>query len=214
MTMKNAVCLMRSMSLPFALDMIERAVAATFLIILSLRLIHAYMETGTSHYLILIFSEYLVVGFIIFRRTTNDVSLKPTDWCIAIAGTTLPMLVIPGGTPLVPGAVSGLLMLVGIATSIWAKTSLRCSFGVVAANRGVKTRGPYNFVRHPMYFGYLLTHIGYLISNPTWWNFVIYAATLIFQILRMSAEEYILSKDIKYKTYAANIRHRLIPGIF
>lgn len=212
--MKNAVYRLRSMSLPFALDTIERAVAAIFLGIFSLRLIHAYAETGTPHYLILIFSEYIVVGFIIFRRTTDKISLRPSDWCIAIAGTTLPMLVTPGGTDLVPGAASGLLMLAGVATSIWAKTSLRCSFGVVAANRGVKTRGPYNFIRHPMYFGYFLTHIGYLLSNPTLWNLIIYAATLIFQILRISAEEQILSKDLKYLTYAANIRHKLIPGIF
>ena len=212
--MKNAVYLLRSINLPYALDAIERVVAAMFLGIFSLRLIQAYVETGTPHYLILIFSEYLVVGFIIFRRTTDKISLKPSDWCIAIAGTTLPMLVTPGGTQLVSGAISGILMLIGIAMSIWAKTSLRCSFGVVAANRGVKTRGPYNFIRHPMYLGYFLTHVGYLLSNPTLWNFTIYAATVIFQILRISAEEHILSKDSKYLTYATNIRHKLIPGIY
>ena len=41
------------------------------------------------------------------------------------------------------------------------------SFGIVAANRGVKTRGPYRLVRHPAYFGYLMSYLGYVAENPS-----------------------------------------------
>ena len=105
-------------------------------------------------------------------------------------------------------------MLIGIGINIWAKLSLRRSFGVVAANRGVKTRGPYSFIRHPMYFGYVVTQLGFILYNPTGWNLAIYATALALQILRVSAEEAILFQDIKYRTYAGHVRYRLLPGIF
>ena len=35
------------------------------------------------------------------------------------------------------------------------------SFGVAPANRGIVVRGPYSFVRHPIYTGYLITHTGF-----------------------------------------------------
>ncbi len=38
--------------------------------------------------------------------------------------------------------------------SVFRKVLLGLSFGVVAANRGVKIGGPYSFIRHPMYAGY------------------------------------------------------------
>lgn len=126
----------------------------------------------------------------------------------------MPMLVEAGGEPLVPVGVCGAFMLMGLGMNIWAKLSLRRSFGVVAANRGVKTRGPYVFIRHPMYFGYVLTQIGFLLSNPTAWNATIYTAALALQILRISAEETILFEDTRYRAYASNVRYGFIPGIF
>lgn len=212
--MKNILFPVRSDNLPLALDMIERVVAAIFLGFFSLRLLKAYTETGSYIYLLLLFTECLVVGFILIRHSTKEISLNPIQWCVAIAGTTLPMLIEAGGTPLVSDQVSAAFMFLGLGINIWAKLSLRRSFGVVAANRGVKTRGPYSFIRHPMYFGYVTTQIGFVLHNPTAWNFLIYALALTMQILRVSAEEMILFEDTKYKVYAATVRYRFIPGVF
>jgi protein-S-isoprenylcysteine O-methyltransferase Ste14 len=38
------------------------------------------------------------------------------------------------------------------------------------ANRGVVSSGLYRLVRHPIYMGYLITHAGFLLANPTVWN--------------------------------------------
>ena len=54
----------------------------------------------------------------------------------------------------------------GFVLQLSAKLTLRRSFGVVAANRGVKASGPYRLVRHPMYAGYALTHVGFLLAGP------------------------------------------------
>jgi protein-S-isoprenylcysteine O-methyltransferase Ste14 len=105
-------------------------------------------------------------------------------------------------------------MLVGLGVNIWAKLSLRRSFGIVAANRGVKTQGPYRLIRHPMYIGYVATQVGFVLFNPTPWNFAIYLGAWTLQVLRILAEERTLSKDAKYQAYASTVRYRLIPGVF
>ncbi|MCB5174487.1 methyltransferase family protein [Microvirga lenta] len=212
--MKQIILSGRPVNLPFVLDMVERAIAAAFFGFFALRLLNAYLETETPIYLLLLFSECLVVGFLLVRRTTSDVSLRPSDWCVAVAGTTLPLLVTAGGEPLVDGSISAVFMLIGLGLNIWAKLSLRRSFGIVAANRGVKTRGPYSFIRHPMYFGYVVTQVGFLLFNPTLWNLMIYAAAFMLQVLRISAEERTLSRDPQYEAYAESVRYRLIPGVF
>lgn len=204
----------RSVSLPFALDLIERAIAATFFGFFALRLLKAYLATETAVYLLLLLSECLVIGFIVVRRTASEVSLSPMDWCVAVAGTTLPLLVTPGGEPLAPVALSGTLMLAGVAMNFCAKLSLRRSFGIIAANRGIKTQGPYRFIRHPMYLGYVVTQVGFLLANPLLWNLAIYAAAFVLQILRILAEERTLFQDPMYKIYAQKVYYRLIPGVF
>jgi protein-S-isoprenylcysteine O-methyltransferase Ste14 len=199
---------------PLALDVIERVVAATFFSFFALRFLSVYISTGAHVYLLLVFSECLVIGFFLFRRFTNEVSLNPIDWLVAVIGTTLPLLAVAGGDPLVPNIISGVLMLFGIAGNIWAKLSLRRSFGIVAANRGIKTRGPYGLIRHPMYFAYVITQIGFLLSNSTLWNVAIYTSCLTLQVFRIVAEERVLLKDLKYQSYAQTVRYRLIPGLF
>ena len=72
----------------------------------------------------------------------------------------------------------------------------------------------YKLVRHPMYAGYLLIHIGILLLMPTALNFLIYAISWSAQIPRLLAEERLLSKDPVYRGLVAKTRWRLIPGVF
>ncbi len=204
----------RPSNLALTLDLTERAIYATLFGFLALRMLYAYAATGTLGYLLLLFSESLVFGFMLARRTTNEVSLRPADWGVAMFGTTLPLFVVAGGEPLVPVILSSTLMLTGLLINLWSKLSLRRSIGAVAANRGVKTKGPYVLVRHPMYLGYLMTQVGFLLFNPTLWNVALCAAGLIFQILRIRAEERLLFNDPKYQMYAAKVRYRLVPSVF
>ena len=44
---------------------------------------------------------------------------------------------------------SGAIMLIGLYVQISAKVILGRSFGLIAANRGIKVEGPYRIVRHP-----------------------------------------------------------------
>ena len=84
----------------------------------------------------------------------------------------------------------------------------------MAANRGVVSSGSYRLVRHPIYLGYLATHAGFLLTNPSVRNVAIYAVSYVFQFARICAEERILAQDGAYREYLQSVRYRLIPGVY
>ena len=168
---------------------------------------------GLLAVVLLLLSEGVVCFLLVFRRPTSDISQKPEDWLVAAAGSFLPLMVVKGGD-MVFGHVGPFLMLAGMIVHIGAKLSLLRSFGVVAANRGVKIGGLYSYVRHPMYAGYILTHIGFLLFSPSLWNAAIYGAVWTFLVARIVAEERILNADADYRKYARRVRHRIVPGIY
>jgi protein-S-isoprenylcysteine O-methyltransferase Ste14 len=194
-------------------DFAERAALALLFGFFAAGMYHAFIKTGAPSYLILAFSECLVLLLVLVRRQSSSISLRPGDWLVAFGGTTFPLLIVPGGAPVASSSLVLALMIGGLLTSFWSKLALCRSFGVVAANRGVKTGGPYAFVRHPMYAGYLLVQIGFLMSNPTLWNAGVYSVALLLQILRMRAEEHVLMQDPAYLEYVGKVRFRLLPGV-
>jgi protein-S-isoprenylcysteine O-methyltransferase Ste14 len=205
------------LNIPLALDLAER-VALVFLYgFFSLKVLQRFQETGDLINFILLCSEGSVVLFVLFRRLTTDISLRPMDWLTAVLGTTMPLLVVPADLPFeIPGlaTVCAALMLAGFLVQIAAKLTLRRSFGIVAANRGIKVGGPYRFIRHPMYAGYVMTHIAFLLYNPSLWNLSVYAIGLGCQIARILAEERVLLQDAAYRDFAAQTRYRLLVGVF
>jgi protein-S-isoprenylcysteine O-methyltransferase Ste14 len=164
--------------------------------------------------LLLLLSDGMVVVMMVLRRRTDMVSPQPIDWLLAVAATAAPLMAVGGGRALVPDVVGYGLMAAGLALSIYAKAILWRSFGLVAANRGIKSSGPYRLVRHPMYLGYIVTQAGFLLLNPIWTNLTLYGSALLLQIMRLRAEEALLSEDPAYAAYARGVRFRLIPGIF
>ena len=102
-------------------------------------------------------------------------------------------------------------MAIGLAINISAKLALNRSFGLVAANRGVKQGGPYKLVRHPMYLGYFVTQLGFLLSSFSWFNLAIYVVAWVFQVLRIIEEEKFLSEDPEYRAFMIRVPRRILP---
>lgn len=164
--------------------------------------------------LLLLPSEGLVLFFLLIRRHTDQISRHWQEWLLALSATVAPMLVQPGvGAALVWPIVGAVLLVMGTIIQIHAKLALGRSFGCVPAHRGLKLGGPYRFVRHPMYAGYLLGHVAFLLMNPTLWNVAVYAGCYALQVPRLLMEERFLANDPQYRAYQAVVRYRLIPGV-
>jgi protein-S-isoprenylcysteine O-methyltransferase Ste14 len=164
---------------------------------------------------LLVISEAISFVLILLRSRSETLSRRPTNWLLGMAGVTLPLLVHPATVvPLVPANICFFVMVFGTFIQLAAKVVLGRSFGVIAANRGIVTLGPYRFVRHPMYLGYTITHIGFLLSTPTTVTALLYATTLAVQVLRLLREEQVLMQDEDYRAFAKQVRFRLLPGVF
>jgi protein-S-isoprenylcysteine O-methyltransferase Ste14 len=197
------------------LDLLEKVMVIAFWGFLCERLVIGVIETGAYLNIPLLMSEALVVIFVVFQRRTTAISHRSVDWCAGFAGTLLPLFAVsPEGEPLAPVAFCGILMLGGFSLNIAAKLTLLRSFGVIAANRGIKIGGPYSLIRHPMYAGYMLTHLGFLLSSPNPWNACLYTLAFVLQIVRIFAEERILNQDPAYRQMSLLVRYRLVPFLF
>jgi protein-S-isoprenylcysteine O-methyltransferase Ste14 len=195
----------------FALDMFERLIVVVLTILFLSRLI-PHVGDGPYNLLIMV-SEGMTALCMVIRRP-GPMATTAYAWIIAMVGTWSPLLVMPGGIQWLPEPAATALMVAGLMCSISAKIFLRRSFGIVAANRGVQRDGPYRAVRHPIYFGYLLTQAGYLSISYSGWNLLVYTACWLAMVLRIRAEEAVLAEDEAYRDYRLQVRYRLLPAIW
>jgi protein-S-isoprenylcysteine O-methyltransferase Ste14 len=164
---------------------------------------------------LLVTSELLGVFLILTRRFATAISRRPLDWALSFIAVNAPLLAVPAAaSTFIPLQIATAVMFAGMMIQISAKIVLWRSYGLVPANRGIKTKGPYCFVRHPMYAGYTLTHIGFLLGFPSLQNFLLYLITFLIEVARLMREELVLNKDPLYRDYVARVRYRVIPGIF
>lgn len=186
-----------------------------FVVLLAIPFLLAFASALPTHpnSILLAISELLTVAFILIRRP-GEVSIAPYPVLIAMGGSAFPLLVRPGGTSLLASEITSIIMLCGLVISIASKLYLNRSFGCFAANRGVKVGGPYRIVRHPMYLGYIITQVGFLLANFDVRNVAIYAAAWTFQILRVREEESVLCRDPAYRDFTQSVSSRLIPGVY
>jgi len=159
------------------------------------------------------FEQGLLVFMFLSRRRAIATSSRPMDWVVAIGGWTA-LLLRPHDGDSLPQLVGTGIQVAGLCLVFIGFSYLGRSFGVVAANRGLKVNGPYRIVRHPIYFAHFVTMSGYIVGNPTPWNIAIFAITAVFQVLRIRAEERILSDTANYAEYRQRVRWRLLPGIW
>ena len=149
------------------------------------------------------------------RRRSRTTTTRWQDWTVAAIGGFGPMALRPvDDVPALAGAAGFGIQMVGLVMACIALGFLGRSFGIVAADRGLKTTGVYGLVRHPIYSAHVVTEIGLIVANPSWINAVLISIIFTAQILRIRAEERLLESSTDYAAYKQKVRFRLIPGIY
>jgi len=184
---------------------------------LTFLIVHATysIQTGDSVGLAFFVQLTLITYLFLRRKEADRTSQSTRDWVVGFGGGFLPFLLQPdGASPSWGTYVAIPVMTAGLAISFVALMELGRSFGIVAADRGIVSSGPYKLVRHPAYLAYAIGEIGYLFQSFSTWNVAIVAFTWLCQIDRIRAEEALLSGNPEYVTYKNEVRYALIPGIW
>jgi MFS family permease/protein-S-isoprenylcysteine O-methyltransferase Ste14 len=134
--------------------------------------------------LFVIEQAWFVVAFLV-RRPQRAVSRRIGSWLLAFGGTYGGVLFRPDGAHQPWAVDTGFgLQLAGLVICIISLLALGRSFGFVAADRGLKTRGPYAVVRHPVYASTSFTAGARpnRVSNPLYLNYLCRLALPVLKV--------------------------------
>jgi protein-S-isoprenylcysteine O-methyltransferase Ste14 len=196
-------------------ELLARATVGVLFTLLSINILQDFLHTGRVTGLLLLVSEGLVIVLTVIRRPAQFVDRSIRAAMVTVISVVGPPLLLPSSTGgLVPDLVTAIGSALGLGLVVVGKLTLGRSFGLVPANRGVVIRGPYALVRHPIYSGYLITHVAFLIAHPRWWNVVVLATADTALVARALIEERVLNRDVEYQAYCERVGWHLVPGVF
>jgi protein-S-isoprenylcysteine O-methyltransferase Ste14 len=133
-------------------------------------------------------------------------------------GSGLLRLALWSSTPTV-GIVADVVTLAGVLVAVWARATLGgfwSSRVVLKQDHHVIERGPYRYVRHPIYSGVLLMMLGTAVLSGR--LIAVFLLGIAFLLLWVKArrEEQLLAEHLheSYARYQAQVRWLLIPFVF
>ena len=193
---------------------VRLAIGALFAM-MTANLLGDFLSTGRVTGLLLVVSESLVVILTIMRRPAALVDRSAAAGVVTLMSLAGPPLLRAAHVAAaMPDIVTACISATGLILVITGKITLGRSFGLVPANRGVVVGGPYVFVRHPIYTGYLIAHFAFLLANPTPLNAIIVGLSDSALIIRALMEERVLVRDVVYQAYCRRVGWHLVPGLF
>lgn len=196
-------------------ELASKTIIVVLFSMMAVRLAADARATGHVTGVLLMVSEALVVVLTMFRRPAGLVDRTLNARLLTALSMFGPPLVRPASSmALAPEALTAMITGIGLMIVVFGKVSLGRSFGLTPANRGVVCSGVYRCVRHPIYLGYLTTHVGFLLANASLWNVSLLLTADMALMLRALLEEDALSQDAEYRDYMQRVRWRLLPGVF
>ena len=120
--------------------------------------------------------------------------------------------------PVTPGlaVIAAALTAAGLSVALWARVTLGRNWSgevVLKEQHDVIDRGPYAFVRHPIYTGVLLMVLGTVTISGTWAALLLFTTLVAGLIVKARREERLLTTHFPevYPRYRARVRATLIP---
>ena len=204
-----------SAGIHYLADLLARATIIVLFSMMCVRFASDFFETGRITGLFLLLSEAIVVALTLVRRSARTLDRSVKARVLTAVSVFGPPLLSPAAVaPLAPEAATVAASCVGLVIVIAGKITLGRSFALLPANRGVVSSGLYHVVRHPIYMGYLVTHVAFLLANPSMRNIVALLIADAALLARAICEEQTLAKDPAYREYQARVRWRVLPGLF
>jgi protein-S-isoprenylcysteine O-methyltransferase Ste14 len=157
------------------------------------------------------------------QRLTHTVPLALAMYLILLRGHSRPIFVYGelyrSEWPDIVARSGVLLTGLGMAVAIWARVHLgRYWSGTVALKEGHRliTSGPYRWVRHPIYTGWLLALLGTTLTNATGDAFIGLVIVTVAFLIKMHREETLLARNFpeEFPQYKQDVPAALIPMVF
>lgn len=187
----------------------------------------AYVGMGIC---LLAFNSRVVPREVAAERGQPGEGVKPWDRTLAGLGAlaTLGVLILSGlderfgWSPPLGTAVHlfGLVLLVlGQLLFTWSMVSnpFFSTLVRIQMDRGqtVASGGPYRYVRHPGYVGYITFTLATPLIFGSLWALVPAVITCVLLVIRTALEDRTLRDELEgYKEYSQRVRYRLLPGIW
>lgn len=151
-------------------------------------------------------------------RILSAISIIPSLGIYAVAGLDYRFywsIELDGGIH----AAALLLYFLGSMLVTWAMVSNRFFSTMVRlqTDRGhhVATGGPYRFVRHPGYVGFILSNLMIPLILGSLYGLIASAVSVSLLVIRAGLEDGTLKAELEgYAEYARNVRYRLLPYIW
>jgi len=147
------------------------------------------------------------------RATTSSVTARVA----AVVATWTPFIIpwLHGAPPGAVGqGVSDVLLLAGTAWEVWSLRSLGRNLSVIAQARDVADRGPYRWIRHPLYAGEIVSSLGLAVAAHSLAAVAVWLGICALQAYRALREEQLLLAVLPgYGAYRGRTA-ALLPGIF
>jgi protein-S-isoprenylcysteine O-methyltransferase Ste14 len=105
----------------------------------------------------------------------------------------------------------------GLVFWVMRENSFAAAVVKIQTERGhrVVSSGPYAWVRHPMYSGTVLFFVGAALLLGSWWGVAMSPLFAVLFAVRIGIEERVLVAGLPgYAGYTAQVRYRLIPGLW
>jgi protein-S-isoprenylcysteine O-methyltransferase Ste14 len=161
---------------------------------------------------------YALVIWSYLRRGPAVATCRSVTAHVAAVAATFAPFVFPLLQTSTPGAgrqfASDVLLLAGVTWSVWSLHFLGRNLSMIAQARNVVHRGPYRWVRHPLYAGEIVSSLGLAIAAGSAVAGVLWLTLCALQVYRALREEQVLLRALPgYRVYRARTA-ALLPGIF
>ncbi len=158
----------------------------------------------------------LIIWCYLRRGPAIATSGSVTAHAAAVVATLTPFVfpLLPAGRPAAGRQLAAdVLLVAGTAWSVWTLRFLGRNLSVLAQARDVVDRGPYRWVRHPLYTGEIVSSLGLAITVGTGAAVTVWLGLLALQLYRALREEQLLLHTLSgYRDYRSRTA-ALLPGL-